>query len=141
MNIGSFSVSLQVRHPTLAAHELVNAFDLKARISQDVGHPKMSPKGLVLTGVYSDSYCNFPFKKDKLDKIIVTFEELVVHLRRRASVIDSIVKSGAKIRCAIGIFECDNYGFDINPDVSEVFSEFGISISLYIYAADGSDPS
>jgi hypothetical protein len=134
MNIGRFKISLHVRHPQLSAEQMIDAFDFVPKFNQTVGQPSASTDQSSLAGSHVESYCNFPIKNGSVEHIGLALDEIATHLNDRKKQIATLVESGAKIRCAIAIFECDGYGFDISPNIEQCFAQFMITVSLYVYS-------
>ncbi|MDH5612121.1 MAG: hypothetical protein OEY66_06655 [Gammaproteobacteria bacterium] len=134
MNPYTYVISLRVKHPTQDLSYLDSLLEIKAKGGWLAGEQRMTPKGTILDGRYTDSYwysviTNDPEESDNID-IETSLEEWTNKLSTHSAELNRITNEGGTIEYFIWIY-CDrNLGIDISPNLMKNISSLGISLGV-----------
>jgi hypothetical protein len=149
-----FQLSLRVRHPSLDPAEISSQLRIKAEHSFRAGDPRLSRSGLAPASVHTESYwlgalnpADWPadpaVAEDPLVKIarerlpavsrnlgwalsLCALRFVSVH----AALLRRIRAEGGQVSVLVTISTADASSFSLMPEVTRVFSEFGIALEF-----------
>lgn len=138
MNPYSYSISLRVRHPTADLEDFGSDLALKPKFSWRAGEPRLTPKGVALTGVRSESYWSAPLIRDgKLRSGDQPLEdELATVIAQLSPARETFVRiraEGGDVELFIGIFCDGNCGFTLGPHLLSRIGALDVTLALDVY--------
>ena len=133
MNGLQFSLSLRLWHPTFHAANLTAEFDLEVEVSHDIKERRRTPKGTILDGVYSETYCCFSLKKNSEGRLGSDLNVWCEYLERHASFLREFVHTGGRLEFYVSIFLDGDRGFEIKNSMFRRICALGLDLSVEMY--------
>ncbi|MCE7915608.1 MAG: DUF4279 domain-containing protein [Nitrosomonas sp. PRO4] len=128
-----FKVSLRIFSKTVDPTEICNQLDLEPEWIQTVGEPRINPKGIVLGGVYENSYCSFLINLKNHEELHETLDRVVDNLLQHESLFCRIRDDGGRIEFFIGWFSTGNTGDTFSSILLKKLGMLQIDLALDVY--------
>jgi hypothetical protein len=128
-----FKLSLRAWHPRLTAAKVCQLIDLRPVISRSVGERRATPKGGLLQGVNSSTYCTFELAKGSDSRLPLALRDSNARLISRTRQIRGFLKSGGTLEYFIGIFTEGNSGLVLEPELIKQVGSLNIRLAFDIY--------
>ena len=129
-----FDASLRVRHPSMAAAQIVDMFGWEPQVAQSVHEQRRTKVGTLLAGDYKQTYLSFPLETGDHDR---PEDFLWAHLAEPDSrdqlAIARAIEAGCSVTYAFGISCPGSSGFELEAKLIEAIHCTGVSLSFYLY--------
>jgi len=134
----SFTLALRFWHPSIDPSAITAQLGVTPSYSSQAGHPRFTPKGNALEGVYRESYWHAePLQQGWQDSTNSEAENAVLELLPRLAphrdFILSILATGGRGIIQISSHGPGNYALVLPPELLEQCSNLGLSLAHDVY--------
>ncbi len=133
MNTFEFSVSLRIFSIDVAPAEICAQLGLKPKWTHKIGEPRTNPVGVVLGGVYDESYCSFPIERKYDEDLADLLARVTKDLAKHADLFLKICAGGGRSEFFIGWYSVGNTGSTFGNSLLKQIGELGIDLALDVY--------
>jgi hypothetical protein len=133
MNPYRFKLLLRAWHPRLTAAKVCQLIDLRPVVSRSIGERRATPKGRLLRGINSSTYCTFELAKGSDRRLTAALRDSNARLISRTREIRSFLKSGGTLEYFIGLFVKGNSGLVLEPELVKQAAKLEIRWAFDIY--------
>lgn len=151
-----FQLSLRIKHPSIDPADISKELGIKPEHSFRAGQPRHSKSGLVQAAVHAESYWlarlnpgswigNPPFSEllnltviqEHIDAAIArnltgALGLCAAHFKGHAALLQTICSAGGEIALLVTLSAADVNTFSLQPQVSRMFGELGITLEFEI---------
>jgi hypothetical protein len=128
-----FSIALRIWHPALPAKDVVSRIGLPVQFINSVGEQRRTPKGQLLEGVYTQTYCCFELKKKTAGHLDEDLIPWCSFLEERLPFMQELTNSGGRAEFRIGIFLDGDRGFELDNLLVGRIHVLGLGLSIEMY--------
>jgi len=133
MEVSNFKAHFDIRHPSRAAIEIVEAMPIVASTIHSFGEARKNKRGDSLQGVYERTYVSFRLDTSAYTSISAFLEHMLKEPFVSAKIIKDIVNTGGQASIYISIFCKENSGFSLDHSLLAKLSAKMITLDLDIY--------
>jgi hypothetical protein len=137
----SFSVSLQVRHPTIDPEVITTTFGMIPRFKHRVGDQKKRSDGVEMKGNYAETYWSHQLDMSGAPDLVPYLETLVAGLQRHLAFLEHISATGGNTELFCGIFTESNWDESIPHRLSGNLAQLKIDLRLDAYPEMDGEPN
>jgi hypothetical protein len=135
LNPYHYVLSLRLRHPTMNLSEATGRLGLAPSRVWQVGASRKDPKGVLLSGLYPESYWTAPLLNgEKILSTDVPLDESLVGVVRQLTphgeYLNSIRVSKGRCECFVGLFSSANFGMEIPAALMRVLADLGLDLGI-----------
>jgi len=134
----SFSVSLQITHPTLDPDEISKATGLVPERTTRAGAARQTPQGDVLKGTYEFSCWTHQIDVTGATELASVLQDLVERLSIHESFFHRVVAEGGAVELFCGVFAGGNWDEALSHALMGRLSTLQIDLRLDVYPSDPS---
>jgi hypothetical protein len=132
-----FTVSLRIRHPSIAPTEITEAIGIEPQHTWRVGEPRRDPEGGDCTGVYRESYwMGRLMDEPQLSSGRVSVESVLwqtlTQLRRSQSFLEKLNTEGAVAELSVSLFARENFRLELSADSLALLGRLRLAVVLDI---------
>lgn len=133
MNPFEFAVSLRTFSIDVAPAEICAQLGLTPKWMRRIGEPRTNPAGLVLGGIYDESYCSFPIERKTDEDLADLLERVTEDLVKHADLFLRIRAGGGRSEFFIGWYSVGNTGNTFGSSLLKRLGDLGIDLALDVY--------
>lgn len=126
----TFSISLRVTHPAYTHQAITESLGMAPEFAHSVGAPRLTPKGLLLEGVYKETYCSFALVKKQAGYFVDGVKSLLPLLTSHSEYLHRVRDTGGRAELYIGVFVEESSGF-VFP-IEDMSALVGLSLDLAV---------
>jgi hypothetical protein len=130
----SFKVALRVSHPSIDPEVISRELAIVPHYSHRAGHPKVTPRGAPLDGVFDHSSWRFDFDAAGVSDLSDFLSTLVEPLRKHASFFARMVGDGGRVEFFCGVFADGNWDEAYSHELLRTLATLSIDLRLDVYA-------
>jgi hypothetical protein len=133
MNHGALSLSVRLRHPSISPDAITTAMGVEPIAAHAVGHPRRTPAGKRLEGVYTETYwaCDLCERTDaELADALTYANEWLIN---REAFVSGIVKSGGTVEYYVSISSKDRIALELTPQLLANCAQLGLLVGVEIF--------
>ena len=135
----SVDVAFRVWHPTLHADAIAKEIGLASEIGWSVGTLRRTPKGTLLDGTRSDTYCCFPVAVPSRDVMSAIEAFVTTRLANRKRFLRSLVASGGRSQLYVTWGGSSNVGADWHWTCLQSLAELRVNLAVEWFPPDRLD--
>lgn len=134
----TYSITLRATHPSMDPDVITRALGMPPVRTWRVGDARTTPKGTPLNGHYKETYwyANLVAHEEGASEAC-SFEDrlssLAESLSKHSGFISALRADGGSAELFIGLFGDRNFGFVIEPRVTQALAAIGLALSFDIY--------
>lgn len=130
-----FTISLRVRHPSIAPELITNALGIQPQHTWKSGDARRGPDGEPIEGTYRESYWMARLMEEpQLSGDAVSVESIVLHtlgqLRRATEFLAALKVQGAHMELHISLYARENFHLELLSETLALLGRLGFDISL-----------
>ena len=134
----SYSITLRATHPSMDPDVITQAFGLQPVQIWRAGDARSTPKGTPLEGHYKYSYWYtkvVPRAEGASEACALEdrLSSLAESLSKHTEFISTLCASGGRAELFIGLFGDRNFGFVLEPRLTQALAAIGLALSFDIY--------
>jgi len=148
MNEYEFTVSLRIRHPSIAPSRITEMLGIEPQHTWEAGDSRRGPTGGDRTEVYRDSYWTGRLMGPQLSSEQVSVESVLLQtltqLRRSQSFLEQLSTDGGIAELYISAFARESFRIELSSDSLALLGRLRLSVALEVqpYAPfDGPAPN
>jgi len=130
-----YNVALRIKHGGLSAETISNELGLQPIFSWTAGHPRRTPNGSLLDGIYKDTYCCFDLDKRIGNDLAEFLHQCNARLSPHKNFFSHISKTGGFIEYYISWYSDCNSGQTFCVQLLSELTELFIDLSIDFYGA------
>ena len=132
-----FSLSLRLRHPSVAPSHISRTLRMKPSTQWRAGTPRRTPKGTLLAGRRAETYWSTRitrgFVSSKQSSLVTALAQLAQRLERHSAFFKVFHATGGTSECYLSLFGRHNFGEVLPHESLRTLSTQGISLALDVY--------
>lgn len=132
-NSFEFSVSLQIRHPSLHPAVISSELGMSPKCSWAAGEPRRTPKGTRLDGVHEESYCSFDIGKGGDGELAACLMWAVDQLKVHHQFLEELRSVGGSARFLAFWYPNGDTGEAFKTDLLLAMAHLGIELDINVY--------
>ena len=134
----SYSISLRAWHPSIDPGIITSAFGIRPVRAWRAGDARSTPKGAPLEGHYKETYWYtdvVPHEEgaSEVCGLEDRLASLAESLSKHSEFISTLRAGGGRAELFIGLYGDRNFGFVIEPGVTQALAAIGLALSFDIY--------
>jgi len=134
----SYSISLRAWHPSIDPGIITSAFGIRPVRALRAGDARSTPKGAPLEGHYKETYWYtdvVPHEEgaSEVCGLEDRLASLAESLSKHSEFISTLRAGGGRAELFIGLYGDRNFGFVIEPGVTQALAAIGLALSFDIY--------
>jgi hypothetical protein len=132
-----FTVSLRIRHPSIAPSRITETLGIEPQHTWQAGDPRRDPAGGDRTGVYRESYwmgrlMDEPQLSSGRMSIESVLLQTLTQLRRSQTFLEEISSDGGVAELSISLFARENFQLELSADSLASLARLRLSVALDI---------
>ena len=131
-----FEISLRFTSKVIDPSEICTYLGLEPEWQHKIGEQRITPKGGILDGVYSSSYCCFSFNRQEDEELNEMLNRVVTGLIQHKNLFDRIRDSGGRSEFFVGWYSPGNTGDTFSYELLNKISTLRIDLALDVYGGD-----
>ena len=132
-----FKVSLMFKSATGDLQEICDAIGLVPKRRWIVGHPRKTPTGTSLPGIYRDSYCYFDLKREPKEGLCEMLSRVADRLAEHRALFVRLRDDGGSIYFCVSWLTGQNRGETFTEDLLRKLADLRIDLGVEVW--NGSD--
>ena len=129
-------LSLHIKHPTRDLSTVCNAFGLRPAHLWKVGDERRTPKGKMIGGLRTESYCSVHFGPTTREPLSKQMEAALTLLKPHRRMLRRLSSTGGSISFFVGWFCNRDTGESFDFQIFEEMANLRIALDLNIYVPD-----
>jgi hypothetical protein len=132
-----FSISLSIRHPSMAPAEISRALGMQPQHSWAAGEERRGTTGEVLAGKYRETYWMGPLMAEpELASDRASIESVLLRtlsqLRRSFDFFADLSRSGGGAELSISVLGSGDFHLELLPESLALLGRLGLTVSLQV---------
>ncbi|MGA2398133.1 MAG: DUF4279 domain-containing protein [Steroidobacteraceae bacterium] len=132
-----FTISLRIRHPTIAPAEITRNLGIEPQHAWQAGDPRRNPAGVEINGTYRESYWMARLMaKPELaaDRVSVESEVLrtLATLRRAFGFLVTLKAEGGVADLHVNIFAREEFSLEFLPESLSLLGRLGLTVAIEV---------
>lgn len=133
MNPFKFDVSFRIRHPDLDPKQICSTLGMDAKYKWKAGAQRKTPKGDLLEGVYTETYCSFEIEHNESIGLVELLRLSNQKLQPHKEFLELIRSTGGDLEYFIGWYSSGNSGEEFTWDLITDLADLQIGLSFDFY--------
>src|SRR4051812_28946249 len=133
MNEYAYTISLRIRDPQLRCRDIASEMGLEPLRSWDVGEARKNPKGAVMAGSHTETYCCFKLKDWTLGSAAEGLESHLPDLAKHTELFQKIKEDGGHSELFVGLKLKENAGELFPSSLLESVGKLKIDLAVDFY--------
>jgi hypothetical protein len=134
----SYSISLRAWHRSIDPAIITIAFGMRPDRTWRAGDARSTPKGAPLEGHYKETYWStevVPHEEGASEACSLeeSLSSLAESLSKHSGFISTLCEGGGHAELFIGLYGDCNFGFELEPRVTQALAAIGLALSFDIY--------
>lgn len=129
----STAISLRIWHPSVLCDHITGVIGLLPSVSNNVGTPRLTPKGQVLDGSYTQTYWLHKWTLPEGSEIETSLLTALDTLRSKAEFFKKLNSTGGRSELFVGVFLNKNAGVELNTNLVRQLADAGLGLSFDVY--------
>jgi hypothetical protein len=130
-----FTISLRIRHPSIAPSEITSALGIEPQHTWKSGDARLGSTGESLEGTYRESYwmgrlMDEPQPSSELVSVEGVLRQTLTQLRRSQDFLARLSESGGVAELHISMFARRNFRLELSPRSLTALGRLGLGIAL-----------
>ena len=129
-----FTVSLRIRHPSIAPSRITEALGIEPQHTWKAGEPRQDPAAGDRSGVYRESYWMGRLMEPQLSSGQLSVESVllqtITQLRRSQPFLEQLSTDGGAAELFISLFARENFRLELSPDALTLLGRLRLSVAL-----------
>lgn len=130
-----FTVSLSIRHPSMAPSKITEALGVEPQHTWKAGDTRRDPTGGDLAGVYRETFwVGRLMDEPQLSSTEISVESVLLQtltqLRRSQPFLEQLSTDGGVAELSISLFARENFRLELSSDSLALLGRLGLSVAL-----------
>jgi hypothetical protein len=141
-----FTVSLRIRHPSIAPSRITEELGIEPQHTWKAGDPRCDPAGGDRAGVYRESYwMSRLMDEPQLSSGRISVESVLLQtltqLRRSQSFLEQLSTDGGVAELSISLFARENFRLELSADSLALLGRLRLAVALDVQPHAPFNPS
>lgn len=136
MHSFKFELSLRFFSKIIDPCEISTQLGFEPKWLHKIGDPRKTPKGVLLNGIYDESYCSFCFNRYNDEELHEMLERILNGLIQHKDIFDRIRDSGGRSEFFVGWYSPVNTGDIFSYELLNKICALRIDLALDVYGRE-----
>jgi hypothetical protein len=129
-------LSLRIKHPTRDLMIVCDKLGLKPAVLWKAGDPRRTPKGNMLGGRRTESFCSIDIPASRRRSLVDQMRAALIMLKPHRRILRTLSSTGGRISFFVGLFCDEHTGESFDCQLLGEMTELRIALDLNVYVPD-----